>query len=74
MRQEVTLSTLIDANVKKAAVQLCKRRGLKLRSLIEQALVEQLEDEIDLQAYYQRRAEETVPLEEILADRKKSRK
>jgi hypothetical protein len=73
MRQDVTLSTLIDANVKKAVIQLCKRHGLKLRSLIEQALIDQLEDEMDLQAYHQRRSEETIPLEEILKGQKKRR-
>lgn len=40
----------------------------------ERALaVEQLEDEIDLEAYRQRRSEETVPLEQVLAGRKKSK-
>ncbi len=63
----VPLSTMIDSDVKKAVTAYCKRRGLKLRSLIEQALVEQLEDEIDLEAYHQRRLEDTIPLEKILA-------
>ncbi len=70
MSQDTTLSTIIDAQVKKAAVEFCKRRGLKLRHLVEQALVEQIEDEIDLEAYHQRRSEETIPLEKIMADRK----
>ncbi|MBI2083934.1 MAG: hypothetical protein HYT76_10290 [Deltaproteobacteria bacterium] len=70
MSQLSPLSTLIDAQVKKAATEFCKRRGLKLRSLVEQALVEQLEDEMDLEAYHQRRSEETIPLEKILAGRK----
>jgi antitoxin component of RelBE/YafQ-DinJ toxin-antitoxin module len=73
MSQLATLSTIIDARVKEAATQFCKRRGLKLRHLVEQALVEQLEDEIDLEAYHQRRNEETIPLEKILAGRKKSK-
>jgi len=54
-----------------AASQFCKRRGLKLRHLVEEALVERLEDEIDLEAYYRRHSEETIPLEEILSGRKK---
>jgi hypothetical protein len=37
-----------------------------MRYLIEQALVEQLEDEIDLEAYHARRNEETLSLEEVL--------
>lgn len=67
MNETATLSTIIDARVKDALVSFCKRRGIKLRYLIEQAIVEQLEDEIDLEAYHARRNEETVSLEEVLA-------
>ncbi|HSA59336.1 MAG TPA: DUF6290 family protein [bacterium] len=74
MGETVTLSTDIDAQVKKAAVEFCRRRGLKLRHLVEQALIEQIEDEMDLEAYRQRKSEETVPLEDILSARRKSRK
>lgn len=66
----VILSTTIDAQVKAAVTAFCKRRGLKLRHLVEQALIEQLEDEIDLEAYRQRHIEETISLEKILADRR----
>ena len=69
MNQESTLSTIIDTQVKAAAIMFCKRRGLKLRHLVEQALIEQIEDEMDLEAYHQRRHEEMVPLEKILAGR-----
>ena len=71
MKSMVTLSTLIDAEVKRAATEYCKRRGLKLQFLIEKALVEQLEDEIDLEAYQQRKNEPTVPLEKVLAGMKR---
>ena len=74
MNETATLSTVIDSRVKDAVTAFCKRRGIKLRYLIEQALIEQLEDEIDLEAYRARRDEETVPLEQILnklAKRKK---
>jgi hypothetical protein len=74
MNQTVILSTEIDSQVKKAAMEFCRRRGLKLRHLVEQALVEQLEDEMDIEAYHQRKAEGTVPLEEILSGLKKARK
>ncbi len=70
---DAVLSTLIDSQVKEATTRFCKKRGLKLRHLVEQALVEQLEDEIDLEAYHQRRHEETVPLERILAGSKKKK-
>lgn len=67
MSETATLSTIIDARVKDAITAFCKKRGVKLRYLIEQALIEQLEDEIDLEAYRARRNEETVPFEKILA-------
>lgn len=73
MRSLVPLSTLVDVDVKRAVTAFCKRRGMKLRSLVEQALVEQLEDEIDLEAYHQRRSEETIPLEKILAGQKRKK-
>ena len=66
-----TLSTLIDARVKNALSTYCKRRGLKLRYVVEEALVEQLEDEIDREAYYARKDEEVFSLDEVLAARKK---
>ncbi|MGB7070149.1 MAG: DUF6290 family protein [Pyrinomonadaceae bacterium] len=74
MNETATLSTIIDARVKEALVSFCKRRGIKLRYLIEQALVEQLEDEIDLEAYHARRNEETVSLEEVLASVKNGKR
>ena len=72
MAKTATLSTIIDAQVKKAVTQYCKQRGIKLRYLVEKALVEQLEDEIDLAAYLERRYEETVPLDKILSERESS--
>jgi antitoxin component of RelBE/YafQ-DinJ toxin-antitoxin module len=71
MSETATLSTIIDARVKDAVTSFCKRRGIKMRYLIEQALIEQLEDEIDLEAYRSRRNEETVPLEKVLAELRK---
>lgn len=68
MSETATLSTIIDARVKDALVSFCKRRGLKLRYMIEQAVIEQLEDEIDLEAYHARKNEETIPFEKILAE------
>ncbi|HMT07456.1 MAG TPA: DUF6290 family protein [Pyrinomonadaceae bacterium] len=67
MNETATLSTIIDARVKDAITLYCKERGIKLRHLIEQALVEQIEDEIDLEAYHERRNEERVSLEEVLS-------
>ncbi len=74
MNETSTLSTVIDTQVKEAAVSFCKKRGIKLRYLIEQALLEQLEDEIYLEAYRSRRNEETIPLEQILAKQNKRKR
>jgi hypothetical protein len=71
MKRSTTLSTAIDADVKKAVDLFCKRKGLKLRFVVEKALVEQLEDELDLQAYLERRNEETFSLAEVLSGLKR---
>ncbi|OGQ05235.1 MAG: hypothetical protein A2W61_04240 [Deltaproteobacteria bacterium RIFCSPLOWO2_01_44_7] len=71
MAKTATLSTVIDSSVKKAVDQFCEQRGLKLRYLVEQALVEQIEDMVDLEAYWARHSEETIPFHKILASRKK---
>ena len=73
MAKTTTLSTIIDSQVKEAVTQFCERRGLKLRYLVEQALVEQLEDALDLEAYHARRHEPTIPFHKILAGRKKKK-
>lgn len=71
MSETASLSTIIDARVKKALIDFCKKRGIKMRYLIEQALIEQLEDEIDIEAYHSRRGEETFSLEEVLTGLRK---
>jgi len=73
MDETATLSTIIDSRVKEALTEFCKRRGIKMRYLIEQALIEQLEDEIDLEAYRSRRDEETFSLDEVLDGMRKKR-
>jgi len=74
MGKTAPLSTVIDADVKKAVAEYCRRRGLKLRYFIEQALVEQIEDAIDLEAWHERRDEDLIGLEDILASRKKKKR
>ena len=70
MAKTAPLSTVIDARVKRALSHYCKRNGLKLAYVIERAIVEQLEDEIDLESYLERKDEETFSLEDVLAARK----
>ena len=74
MNKAVPLSTIIDADVKKAAIEYCRQRGFKLRYFIEKALLEQIEDAIDVEAYYKRSGEDTISFEEVIALRKKKRK
>ena len=71
---DTTLSTIIDSRVKDAITELCRRRGIKMRYLIEKALIEQLEDEIDMEAFETRRSEETFSLEEILSGLEKKKR
>ena len=66
MSETVTLSTNIDAKIKEALSSFCKKKGLKIQNFVEKAILEQLEDEIDLEAYYERKNEETIPLEDII--------
>ncbi len=72
MESTASLSTLIDAELKAALTRYCKRRGLKIRHVVEQGLLEQLEDEIDRQAWLDRRNEPTVPIETVLSARRSS--
>lgn len=66
MGKLVTLSTNLDIQIKEALTSFCKKKGLKIQHFVEKAIVEQLEDEIDLEAYHQRKDEETVPLSSLL--------
>lgn len=67
MSKVATLSTIIDTDVKKALTDFCKRKGLKIRYVIENALIEQLEDEIDIEAYRSRKNEERVSFNPLKA-------
>lgn len=67
MAKTATLSAITDAPVKDAVTAFCRRRGIKVGNVREKALIERLEDEIDLEAYRERRNEETFTLEEVLS-------
>lgn len=71
MVKQSTLSTNIDSELKKALSAFCKKRGLKIQSVVENAIREQLEDEIDLASYDKRKNEEEVSLASILKKLKK---
>ncbi len=49
----------------------CKKHGLKIQSVVENAIREQLEDEIDLARYRERKNEEEISLAMVLKKLKK---
>lgn len=66
MARHSTLSTVIDSDVKKALVTFCKKKGLKIQHMVENAILEQLEDELDAEMYQQRKGEREIPLADVL--------
>ena len=71
MAKQATLSTNIDFELKTALALFCKKRGLKIQSVVENAIREQLEDEIDLAAYLDRKDEAEVSFSTALRKLKK---
>lgn len=66
MAKLTSISTNIDPDLKKALTSYCKKKGLKIQSFIENAILEQLEDLVDIEDYHSRKNEETVSLNELL--------
>lgn len=71
MEKQATLSTSINSELKKALAAFCKKRGLKIQSVVENAIREQLEDEVDLTTYMERKNEEEISLAAVLKKLKK---
>ncbi len=71
MSKHATLSTSIDLELKEALTAFCKKQGLKIQSVVENAIRERLEDEIDLASYQERKNEEEVSLSLVLKKLKK---
>ena len=66
MAKLATLSTNIDFELKEALSMFCKKHGLRIQSVVENAIREQLEDEIDLASYQERKNEEEISLAMVL--------
>jgi regulator of PEP synthase PpsR (kinase-PPPase family) len=66
MAKQTTLSTVIDLDLKKSLSSFCKKKGLKIQSVIEKAIREQLEDEMDLSSYIERKNEEEISLDLVI--------
>lgn len=67
-KTDTTLSTIIDKELKKSLTSFCKQRGLKIQSVVENAIREQLEDAIDLSFYANRKDEEEISLQDLLTE------
>ena len=72
MAREATLRTTIDPAVKRALIKYSKRHGMKIRFVVERAIVKLIEDETDLAAWRQRRDEPTIPSNGVLKAHKKA--
>jgi len=72
MPREATLSTTINPEVKRALALYSKQSGLKIRFVVERAIVELIENESDLAIWSQRRDEPTVAWAEVLKAHKKA--
>ena len=66
MAKMTMLSTNISFELKQALNLFCKRKGLKIQSVVENALREQLDDEADLVDFLKRSDEEEIPLSKVL--------
>ncbi|MCM0605824.1 MAG: hypothetical protein KA715_07005 [Xanthomonadaceae bacterium] len=71
MGKQTTLSTNIDTELKEALTLFCKKKGLKIQSVVEEGIREQIEDEIDLASYFERKNEEEISLSAVLKKLKK---
>lgn len=65
MQKSKPFSTTLDSKVMETMKNLCKQRGLKVGSFVEDAIVEKLEDEYDLQIYQQRKNEARVSMSDV---------
>ncbi|MFN0061392.1 MAG: hypothetical protein ACKVPX_02580 [Myxococcaceae bacterium] len=63
---QTQIASRINANVKRAVAQFCKRRGLKLAYVIEEALVAYLEELEDVEDVKKLRYEQRSPLETVI--------
>lgn len=61
MRENVSLSTTLSKQTKKLLDSYCKERGIKISFFIEAAILEKLEDEMDVVIARERSGEERVP-------------
>jgi hypothetical protein len=68
--KEVQLATRIDSRVKAALQKVCTAKGLKMKRLIEEAILDKLEELEDIEDINKIVNEPTKPLAELLKDLK----
>ena len=71
MSKQATLSTNIDFELKEALTLFCKKKGLKIQSVVENAVREQIEDEMDLLSHQERKNEKEISFKAVLKKIKK---
>lgn len=64
--KQTTMTVTIDFKTKKALTEYCKKHGKKIQHVVEEAILQTIEDEIDLEAIQLREKEDVVSFEEVL--------
>lgn len=62
------LATRIDNKVKKAVSAACRQMGVKMKHFVEEALLDKLEEYLDLKEVARLRKEAVRPLEDVIRD------
>lgn len=57
----VNFSTTLNKDTKELLERFCKKRGIRMNHLVEQAILEHLEDEMDKELIEERELEDVVP-------------
>ena len=65
MANNSPFSTSMDAKIKNALQKFCKQKGLKISAFIEEAVLEKLEDEYDLEIYHKRKNEPRLSMDAV---------
>lgn len=68
MAARTILSTELDPHIKKILSAHCKNKRLKIRTFLEDAILEKLEDDSDVQLYLERRNDEKITLAEAFPE------
>ena len=65
MANNSPFSTSMDTKIKSALQKYCKQKGFKISTFIEEAVLEKLEDEYDVEIYHKRKNEQRLSMEEV---------